>query len=70
MLLVNFNADTTNTNMYSDERKDAMRIQRLVDLHDLILNSKPKRSTRPTWRKMIWIIDLTFTTPTIDALDT
>lgn len=41
-----------------------------VEKHDVILNNKSQRGLRPTRRNMTYIINFTFTTPEIGALDT
>lgn len=42
----------------------------LMDNHDLILNNKPGKVTKLTWRKTTLIIDPKFITPKTGALDT
>lgn len=41
-----------------------------MDAYNLILNNEPGKATRPTQRKMTSIIDLTYTTTEVGALDT
>lgn len=41
-----------------------------MDVYDLILNKELGKATRPTWRKMTSIINLTYMKPDIAALDT
>lgn len=47
-----------------------INLERLVDVHDRILNNTLVKAARPMLRKRTSIMELTFTTPEISVLDT
>lgn len=70
VLLGDFNAHCPGWNVYYGERKDAVELKRLVEDNDLILNNERGKATWSTRKKTTSIIDLTFTTPDMCAVDT
>lgn len=48
---------------------DTAGLERLVYAYDMIFYNEPGKATRPTQRKLASIIDLTFTTLNIGALN-
>lgn len=70
ILLGDFNVPSPEWNLPCGEKRDARGLEALIEEHDLIFNSKPGRATKLTQRDITSIIDLTFTTAEIGALDT
>lgn len=69
ILLGDFNAYSTEWNPHCGENRDAAGIEVLIERHDPILNNELGKAIRPTRRNPTSIIDFTFTTLKIRALD-
>lgn len=70
ILLGDFNAHSSEWNLHCRKKRDAADLQALIEKHYLILNNELEKATRPTRRNTTSIMDLTFTTQEIGALDT
>lgn len=69
VLLGDFNTHSPERNLDSSERRDTVGLETLIEEHDLIFNNEPGRATRPMHWNTTSIIELTFHTPGIGALD-
>lgn len=69
ILLGDFNVHSPEWNIHYGERRDTSGFEALMERNDLILNNEPGMTTRLTQRNTTPIIDLTFTTLVITALE-
>lgn len=71
VFLSDFNAHNMDWNINNgSERREVAGIEKLMDTYHLILNKEKEMTIRHTQRKTTSILDWTFTTPEISALDT
>lgn len=69
ILLENFNVYSLKWNLYCRNRRNAAWLETLIEYYDLISTNETGRPTRPTRGQATSIIDLTFSTPELGALD-
>lgn len=70
ILLGEFNAHSPHWNFHCGERRNMAGLKALIDGYSLIVNSEPGQATRLTRGSKTSIIDFTFTTLEVGALDT
>lgn len=64
-----FTAHSSQWNIYCGERREAVGLGTFPETHDLVHYNKLGKATRPTLGQATSIIDLTFSTPGIQTLD-
>lgn len=69
VLLRDINAHSPQWNVHCRERRDTAGLKTLIEEYNLICNNKPGRAIRLTRGQITSIIDPTFTTSELSALD-
>lgn len=69
IMLENVNAHNPEWKLHCDKRREARGLKTLIERHDLFLNNELGKAIRPSRQNRTSIMDLTFTTREIGALD-